>query len=78
MLQRESAARSFPERSELPHLEEVEEGVKDEDIEEVQRALAHLQQLFDEAVIGKHQLTQSCQQLTEKLKLAGDLLERCG
>ena len=76
VLQREMTMRTFTEHSELPHLEEEEEGASDEEIEEVQRVLSRLQLQFDEAVMGKHQLTRTCQQLTEKLKLAQDMLER--
>ena len=69
--------RSFTEQSELPHLEEEEEeGAKEEEIDEAQRVLSRLQLEFDEAVMEKHQLARTCLQLTEKLKLARDMLER--
>ena len=69
--------RSFTEHPELPHLEEEEEGMREEEMEEVRQVLSQLQLQFDEAVMSKHQLARTCQQLTEKLKLAGDMLERC-
>ncbi len=55
----------------------TEEGeVEEEGLAALQEEVDSLQETFDRAVIEKHSLGLSCQQLAEKLKTANHLLER--
>ncbi len=55
----------------------TEEGeVGEEGLAALQGEVDSLQETFDRAVIEKHSLGLSCQQLAEKLKTANHLLER--
>ena len=54
--------------------EEAELG--EEDLQRLEAGLRELQGKFDKAVVEKHSLEQTCQQLSEKLKAANHLLER--
>ena len=54
--------------------EEVEIG--EEGLQQLQQEVDQLQENFDKAVIEKHSLAHTCQQLAEKLKAANHLLER--
>lgn len=61
-----------------PELEDVDEEaeVGEEGLAKVQAELNALQEQFDRAVIDKHSLGETCQQLAEKLKSVNHLLER--
>lgn len=77
---------SDPFKSEAPHSTKVEppslEGVAEEaelgeeGLQRLQQEVDELQENFDKAVIEKHSLALTCQQLSEKLKAANHLLER--
>ena len=54
--------------------EEVEFG--EEGLLKLQQEVDELQESFDRAVVDKHSLAQTCQELAEKLKSANHLLER--
>ena len=54
--------------------EEAELG--EEDLQRLEAGLRELQGKFDKAVVEKHSLEQTCQELSEKLKAANHLLER--
>ena len=45
-------------------------------LQKIEEELADIKVQFDSAVMEKHTLKKSCQQLTEKLKLAKTILER--
>ncbi len=65
-------------KAEAPNLEDVVEEVEmgEEGLQHLQEEVDEIQERFDKAVIEKHSLTQTCQQLSEKLKSARNLLER--
>lgn len=65
-------------KAEAPNLEGVAEEVAlgEEGLRTLQEELDKLQENFDKAVIDKHALCQTCQELAEKLKSAYHLLER--
>ncbi len=65
-------------KSEAPELEDVEEEAElgEEGLARLQAEVDSLQELFDRAVIEKHSLGETCQQLAEKLKSVNHLLER--
>lgn len=65
-------------KAESSSLEGVaEEGeVGEEGLERLQEEVDELQEIFDQAVIDKHSLAVTCQELAEKLKSANHLLER--
>ena len=56
--------------------EEDEEEVGEAVLQRINEELAAIKVQFDSAVMEKHTLKKSCQQLTEKLKLAKTILER--
>lgn len=65
-------------KSEAPELEDVEEEAEigEEGLIKLQTEVNSLQEQFDGAVIEKHSLGVTCQQLAEKLKSVNHLLER--
>ena len=65
-------------KSEAPELEDVEEEAElgEEGVARLQAEVDSLQEQFDRAVIEKHSLGETCQQLAEKLKSVNHLLER--
>ena len=65
-------------RAEAPNLEDVSEEAEigEEGLLRLQEEVDELQDSFDKAVIDKHSLALTCQQLSEKLKSASHLLER--
>ena len=65
-------------KSEPPELADVAEEaeVGEEGLTRLHDEMEQLQQQFDKAVMQKHSLGQTCQQLAEKLKSANNLLER--
>lgn len=65
-------------KAEAPNLEGVSEEVElgEEGLLRLQEEVDELQESFDKAVIDKHSLAQTCQELAEKLKSANHLLER--
>lgn len=65
-------------KTEAPNLEDVSEEAEagEEGLQKLQEEVDELQEKFDKAVIEKHSLAQTCQQLSEKLKSANHLLER--
>lgn len=65
-------------KADAPNLEGVEEEVElgEEGLQRLQDEVDELQDLFDKAVMDKHSLAQTCQELAEKLKSANHLLER--
>ena len=67
-------------KAEAPNLEGVSEEVElgEEGLLRLQGEVDELQESFDKAVIKKHSLAQTCQEVAEKLKSANHLLERCG
>ena len=71
---------SHPSKAEAPNLEGVEEEEEvelgDDGLLRLQEEVDELQEKFDKAVIEKHSLSQTCQDLAEKLKSANHLLER--
>ena len=71
---------SHPAKTEAPNLEGVEEEEEvelgDDGLLRLQEEVDELQENFDKAVIDKHSLSQTCQDLAEKLKSANHLLER--
>ena len=70
-----AVAQTTSNRTDLEDLvEEMEMG--EEGVVSLQEEVVSLQNQFDKAVIEKHSLGRSCQQLAEKLKIANHLLER--
>ena len=65
-------------KSEPRELEDVDEEaeVGEEGLAKAQAEVNSLQEQFDKAVIEKHSLGETCQQLAEKLKSVNHLLER--
>ena len=65
-------------KSEAPELDDVDEEaeVDEEGLVKLQAEVDSLQEQFDRAVIEKHSLGETCQQLAEKLKSVSHLLER--
>ena len=65
-------------KPEAPELEDVEEEAElgEEGLARLQAEVESLQEEFDRAVIEKHSLGETCQQLAEKLKSVYHLLER--
>ena len=74
----EFSSLSHPTKAEPPGLEGVAEEVEigEEGLQQLQQEVDQLQENFDKAVIEKHSLAHTCQQLAEKLKAANHLLER--
>lgn len=66
------------QKSEAPDLENVNEETEfgEEGVARLQSEVDDLQEQFDKAVIEKHSLGETCQQLAEKLKSVNHLLER--
>ena len=64
------------EQPELSNVEEEDMNIGEEEIRHLESELSELQNQFDSSMIEKHSLTNRCQQLTLKLKLAKNLLER--
>ena len=65
-----------PNLSGIEEEEEEEKEVNEEELHRIEEELADIQSQFDEAVMKKHSLKKTCQQLTEKLKLAKNILDR--
>lgn len=65
-------------KSEVPELENVDEEAElgEEGLARLQAEVDSIQEQFDRAVIEKHSLGETCQQLAEKLKSVNHLLER--
>ncbi len=65
-------------KAEAPNLEDVSEEAEfgEEGLHRLQEEVDEIQDSFDKAVIEKHSLALTCQQLSEKLKSANHLLER--
>ena len=65
-----------PNLSGIEEEEEEEREVSEEELLRIGEELADLQNQFDQAVMEKHRLKKTCQQLSEKLKLAKSVLDR--
>lgn len=74
----DASSLSHHAKAEPPSLEGVAEEVElgEEGLQRLQEEVNELQEKFDKAVIEKHSLALTCQQLSEKLKAANHLLER--
>ena len=70
-----AVAQATSNRTDMEDLVEEME-MTEEGVVSLQEEVDSLHNEFDTAVIEKHSLGQSCQQLTEKLKTANHLLER--
>ena len=65
------------EHPELSDVEEEEESdnIEEDEVRRLERELSAVQDKFDKAMMEKHGLSSTCEELTVKLKLARNLLE---